>query len=266
VDDKFITTWQSAAYKALTGITQNDIGIKDSSGNYLFSAYVGTILPFYNMNKTNITVLVPIKNQRQIAEMKSVKLALEAASILPIPATMTNFSKILSVMQQRVYGWGNLGMYNDCSSELKNIYALFGIYVPRNTKSIDNAGKMVDLSTMSANERQAYLTHSALPLLTFIHIKGHVMLYIGTYDKSYNGSNDKIKNSYPLIYQQVWGLRDIKQTYRAIIGQSVFFPLLDNYAEDKNLISPITYSMFRVVDLSSEPDKNYKPDLNELLY
>ncbi|HLX54475.1 MAG TPA: SH3 domain-containing protein [Aquella sp.] len=266
VDDKFIATWQSAAYKMLAGITQNDIGIKDNSGKYLFSAYVGTILPLYMLNKTDIKVLVPVKNQRQMAEMKSVKLLVTEGSVLPIPATVANFSKILGVMQQRIYGWGNLGMYNDCSSELKNIFALFGIYVQRNTKSIDNAGKMTDLSTMSATERQRYLAQSALPLLTFIHVKGHVMLYVGTYDKNYNGSNSKVKNAYPLIYEQVWGLRDTKQTYRSIIGQSVFFPLLESYTEDKNLATPLSYSMFRVIDLSSEPDKNYKPDLNELLY
>jgi hypothetical protein len=266
VDDDFITTWQNVVYKALVGITQNDVGIKDSLGNYLFSAYVGTILPLYTSSTTNMTVLVPIKSHNQMAEIRSIRLSSDYAGILPIPATPKNFSKILSVMQNRIYGWGNLDLYNDCSSELKNIYALFGIYVQRNTKSIDNAGKMTDLSAMNAKERIAYLKSKALPLLTFIHLKGHVMLYVGTYDKSYNGTNEKVIESYPLIYQQVWGLRDVKQTYRSIIGKSVFFPLLNDYAEDKNLASALSYSMFRVINIAVMPDKSYKPGLDELLY
>jgi hypothetical protein len=266
VDDDFITTWQNVAFKSLVGITQNNVGIQDSLGNYLFSAYVGTILPLYTLSKTNMTVLVPIKSHTQMAEIRSIKLSSEHASALPLPASMENFSKILSVMQNRIYGWGNLDLYNDCSSELKNIYALFGIYVQRNTKSIDNAGKMTDLSAMHAPQRVAYLTHKALPLLTFIHVKNHVMLYVGTYDKSYNGSNGRLKASYPLIYQQVWGLRDVGETYRSIIGQSVFFPLLTGYTEDKNLASPLSYSMFNVINLAEMPDKNYKPGLDELLY
>lgn len=266
VDDKFVTTWQVTAYKALVGITQNNLSIKDTGGNYLFSAYVGTVLPLAKSDSSDLTVFVPVRNQKLMAEIKTAKLSSAMAGILPITATTANIARVLEIMQKRPYGWGNLDMYNDCSSELKNIYTLFGFYIPRNTRSIDNAGKMVDLSARSMNERLSYLMQNGIPLLTFIHINGHVVLYVGKYDKNYSGTVTRVYKEYPLVYQQVWGLRDIKQSYRSIIGQSVFLPFLSSYAEDKNLIPQSSYSMFRMIYLTQEPDKNYKPDLNELLY
>lgn len=266
VDDNFIATWQSAANKSLLGVVKNDISIKDNLGNYLFSAYVGTILPLSSVEKSKYMVLMPIKNQQGLAEIKSTILSSEQGAMLPIAATTANISKILSTMQGRTYGWGNLDMYNDCSSELKNIFVLFGVYVQRNTKSIDNAGKMIDLSDKPVGERLSYLMQNMSPLLTLIHINGHVVLYIGKYGKSYTGNGSKVDKEYPLVYQQVWGLRDFRQTYRAIVGQSVFFPFLSAYPEDKNLIPQSSFSMFRIIDLTKEPDRNYKPDLGELLY
>lgn len=268
--EDFIQHWQSAIALAMVGITQNNIGVRDETQRHLFNGYVGTILPAIptaTLGDNTLVALVPVKNNSQIAEIRQVRLSATQASILPIHATIANFARILKVMQLRQYGWGNSGLYNDCSSELKNIFALFGIYMQRNTKSMDNAGKMTDLSPLSMQHRMAYLQKNAAPLFTVIHINGHVMLYVDKYTKSYKvDTTDTSKNAYPLVYQQAWGLSNAKRTYRAIIGQSVFLPLLDSYVENAELRSEAKSSMFRLIDLTHEPDPDYRPNLQELLY
>lgn len=260
VDNKFIGTWQNSAYNNLAGVSNNQVSISAVTGQYLATLYVGVLLPLVQKNNNTSEVLFPYKVHAK-AGIKIAQISSSNIVKLPLLVNRKNFAKIFKVMQLRPYGWGNIGMYNDCSSEIKNIFALFGIFIPRNTSSIDNAGQVIDISNLDAVSRSKYLLSNGVPFLTLIHIKGHVMLYIGEY--SQNSANGEI-DSYPLSYQQIWGLRPADNSYRSIIGQSVFLPLWFKYPEDQNLRSQLDAKTFKLIYLN---DINYSvPNLHDLLY
>lgn len=259
VDDKFISKYQAAAYNNLVGITNNNVSIMSPSDVYLLTGYVGVFLPLLTNTSGIIKMLLPIR-VNGLAEIRTAEIESAAGVQLPLPLTKANFASVLKIMQARPYGWGNFNMYNDCSAEMKSIFTLFGIFIPRNTASIDHAGNVVDVSVLDLKSRVNYLLKNGLPLLTLIHVKGHVVLYIGDYENNIGG----VKEHYPLSYQQVWGLRPVDNSYRSIIGQSVFLPLWSNYPENNQLRTMLSASMFKLIYLNST--KLYTPELQDLLY
>ena len=52
---------------------------------------------------------------------------------------------------------------------------------------------------MSAKERLVYLSKYGKAFLTLIHLRGHIMIYLGDY-------TDAKGNTFPLSYQNIWGL------------------------------------------------------------
>lgn len=259
VDNKFIQRWQKAAYAKLAGIIQTNVSLIDQNNNYRFTGYVGMILPILSENTKQIKVMLAVKQLNGTATIQNAVLPKTAVVRLPLMATPENFARIIKTLQLRPYGWGGLGFYNDCSAEMKAIFSVFGIYLPRNTSNQGLAGKVVDLKTATPANRLAYVIKNAVPLLTLIHIKGHILLYIG----NYVGSNGLLV---PLSYQQRWGIAPYDQSYRAIVGQSVFLPLLSKYLEEPNLAPEVTSSVFELIYLNQWPLHPLKQDLSELLY
>ena len=78
--------------------------------------------------------------------------------------------------------------------------------------------------------------------LTLLYIGNHVVLYIGHFH------NKTANAEVPMTYQNMWGLKP-RASYparRAIIGQSVFFPLLLEYPEDLTLRSQAASDIFKI--------------------
>ena len=117
----------------------------------------------------------------------------------------------------------------------------------------------MDLAKVSSAKRLDYLLKDGVPLLTLVKIGGHILMYVGDYQAA-DGS--KVAMS----YQQMWGLAPKDRSYRAVLGQSVFLPLLLSYPEDKELYPELANSQFYLVYLNQFPVKKLKQGLNELLY
>ena len=121
------------------------------------------------------------------------------------------------------YGWGGLFFSTDCSSALKNIYAAFGIWLPRNSGAQAAIGKQVNLSKLSAAERQNYILRYGAPFTTLIHVPGHIMMYLG-------GEDGKV-----ITFQNVWAFQTWNKERggycegRAIVGKALLLPLELNY-------------------------------------
>ena len=260
VDDKFISFWQSAAYKNIVGISNSNVSIiNEKSGEYQFSGYVGMVFPLAkHINSTN-EILIPQKLLNGMAGITKARLAGIDASILPLDATPENFSKLFKALQGRPYGWGSLGFYTDCSAEMKAIYTMFGLYMPRNTRHQRDAGKTVDITALSGNDRLDYLIKNGDPLFTLVRLKGHILMYVGTY-KYVDG------RQVAMTYQQMWGLSPQNKTSRAVIGQSVFLPLLTSFPEDTNLGSQLDNSIFELIYLDQFPEKQLRTGINQLMY
>lgn len=250
VNNQFIQQWQQAAYEKLSGIKRANISVYNETGQHQFYASVGMLFPQISSS----TILIPVKQANGYASIEKGITAAENIILLPWSASPEHFAEIFSILKGREYGWGGLNFYNDCSAEMKAIFSLFGIFMPRNTQSQILAGYMKDISSLSNVERSEYLMSKGSPLLTLVHVKGHILLYIGTY-------KDKKGKAFPLSYQQVWSLYPKDKSSRSVIGQAVFLPLLTHYPEDTHLAPQLDNELFQVVYLNQFPEKTLKQNL-----
>ncbi len=241
VSETFVRQWQDAAKKRWMAITRTEIPLRDETGRYLYAGYMGAVFPAEGER-----VMLPVADIQGKAVIKYGKIAGDRAATIPLAATPRNFSRLISALIGRPYGWGNLYFYNDCSAELKSLFAPFGIWLPRWSSDQPKAGRVVDLSFATKEQRLAYLHKEGKPFMTIVYIGGHVFLYVGKH-----ASLDPKKEGKwtAMTYQSVWGLKPKSSTKRAVIGRSVFLPLLLQYPEDKSLVSMADKGAFKVIYL-----------------
>ena len=245
-NNKFVNQWQKAAKERLVAITTTKTSIIDVKGNFLFSAYIGSVFPMVNDHVTTTRKLMVPVAENGYAAVKYAKISTDNAVIMPMPATPHNMAKILSSLVGRSYGWGNAYFYNDCSAELKNLYTPFGIWLPRHSAAQAEFGTMVDISNATPQQRLDYLMQNGKPFFTVVYINGHVFMYIGNYPNPQN------KNSLmAMTYQNIWGLRSAKEVNtRVVIGGGVFFPLSLHYPEIPEVDSLAAKKYFKVTYLA----------------
>jgi hypothetical protein len=269
-DERFVDAWRAATGKSLGAVTAASAPVRDSRGVFRFDAPAGTMLPLlpslaslpslpnapaHAARQTapgggaseagtvmaapaRREVLVPVRDTDGRALIRTA--ALSEAQIAPMPfaATPRHLAMLMKALIGRPYGWGNSGLYNDCSSELQSIFAAFGVGLPRHSSTQMSAGRMIDLSASSPAQRLDYLAQHGEPFRTLIYIGGHVMLYIG------NTTRDGV--TVPVVYQDVWGLRPADNSRRAVIGGSVILPLFEHIPEDATLQSLAATPTFQI--------------------
>jgi len=260
-DNTFINTWTKAANNQLAAITHTKTNLVDSKGNFLLLAYVGSIFPG-SPSAAGIQIMVPVVDENRNAVIKNAFVSAENSALMPLIATPHHFSTIMSTMINRPYGWGSMYFYNDCSAELKSLFTPFGIWLPRHSSDQVTVGKMIDMTSQPPDKRLAYLMENGQRFLTLIYIGGHVILYVGNYSEQ--GS------LMAMTYQNIWGLSPSPANRRAVIGESVLFPMLLQYPEDTSLISLAAKKYFQVSYLNQLPItylmKEKLIDIKSLMY
>lgn len=92
------------------------------------------------------------------------------------------------------YGWGGMFGEQDCSKFIQEIYATTGLHLPRNSASQSSVGyAKITLNSFDKLPRVQQLNNSAKAGITILHLKGHIVLYIGNYLGE------------PFIIHTVWG-------------------------------------------------------------
>ncbi|MCK4441420.1 MAG: SH3 domain-containing protein, partial [Sulfurovaceae bacterium] len=92
------------------------------------------------------------------------------------------------------YGWGGSFGEQDCSKFIQQIYATTGVRLPRNSSSQSISGdNYLELSNIDRITKENRLISLAPIGATIVHLKGHIMLYIGDYKGE------------PYVIQTVWG-------------------------------------------------------------
>lgn len=268
-NDRFIQHWQRAAKNKLAAITQTETAITDMQNkNYHFKAYVGAVFPFVLENGQSYQILFPVKDLTGHAHIRKAIVSKNNVAAMPLAATPENFVKLFKTLQNRPYGWGGLHFLNDCSAELKSIYTPFGFWLNRHSSEQVKAGKMIDKSNLNPKEKIAYLKKEGRPFMTFVYNTKHVFIYLGNFanphakdnkndNNSNNGSdstNDSDKDLIPMTYQNLWGLKPLDGSRRAVVGKALLLPLLEIFPEDKELNSHANHKDFKVIFLDEWPD------------
>jgi len=92
------------------------------------------------------------------------------------------------------YGWGGMYGEQDCSKFLQEVYATVGIKLPRNSTSQSKVSDAkVELSGLSKTSKHTFLRTTGMAGGTILHLKGHIVLYLGEYKGE------------PYIIHTVWG-------------------------------------------------------------
>jgi hypothetical protein len=93
------------------------------------------------------------------------------------------------------YGWGGLGGKRDCSALTRDLFAPFGLWLPRNSSEQAFAGRFISFKDLSPAAKEALIVHTGAPWRTLLWTPGHIMLYIG------------IHQGKPLIFHNFWSIR-----------------------------------------------------------
>lgn len=260
----FMTSWKLAAQNQLAAITKTQTSMVNQEGIYRFSAYVGSVFPSEKVGN-DFRLMVPAVDASQQAIIDYAVVPATHATTMPVATTPHNFAAIINTLAGRQYGWGNMYFYNDCSGEMKSLFTPFGIWLPRHSSEQINVGKVVDMSSQTAEQRLNYLMGHGQRLMTLVYIGGHIVLYVGNFPNP----NSKNHETMAMLYEDMWGLSPHPSIRRSVIGQSVFFPMLLKFPEDASLVSQAGKSYFQVSFLN-EPI-NYlnliqQVDLKMLMY
>jgi cell wall-associated NlpC family hydrolase len=96
------------------------------------------------------------------------------------PLTRANLINQGFRMLNSTYGWGGVGGNRDCSRFMMDLFATFGILLPRNSWRQSQAGtRHVEVAGLSDAAKVEAIEAAAATGIVLMYFKGHVMLYLG---------------------------------------------------------------------------------------
>jgi hypothetical protein len=190
------------------------VPLYDENGVFLFQSKIGMMLALIDEDEDeeSYTLLAVSSYKTSKPLFVKTKVSKEIASKNPLAFNAQNLSKILSEVSPSKYGWGGMYEQRDCSSMMRDIFTPFGIWLPRNSYSQSKVGEVIQLDNLSDDEKIKTIKEKAVAFKTLLYRKGHIMLYVGTY-------NDEI-----VIFHDMWGIRTLKDGIegRIVVGKAIF--------------------------------------------
>ncbi|NCO00573.1 MAG: glycoside hydrolase [Epsilonproteobacteria bacterium] len=228
LDKKYTDAWQEA--KQLF-ITKENISIFSNEGDFLFKSKIGMMLAIVDKNESDYTVLTVAAYKNSKPMFLKATLSKDVVSENILTFSKENIDHIISEISLSNYGWG--GMYNqrDCSSMLRDLFSVFGVWLPRNSSQQSRMGTIISLENLEDEEKIKLIKEKAIPFQTLLYKKGHIVLYVGTY------------NGEIIIFHNTWGIKTKKDGVagRVVIGRSIFSSLRlgknqENYDEESEIL------------------------------
>jgi hypothetical protein len=228
LDKKYTDVWQKA--QQIFFIKEN-IPLYNTKGNFLFYSKIGMMLALISEDNEYFTALA-ISSYRATEPMfEKIKIPKSIATKDVLSLNKNALTNIMSEVFKSNYGWGGIYGQRDCSSTLRDMYAPFGIWLPRNSSQQAKVGKVFKLKNLSDEEKIALIKEKAVPFQTLLYKKGHIVLYVGTL-------NDEI-----VIFHNTWGIKTNEDMVegRFIVGRTVFSTLrlgknLEDYDEEAEIL------------------------------
>jgi hypothetical protein len=141
-------------------------------------------------------MLVAVAAGKGKAAVQNVVVSKEIATMKPMKLNAANMTGLTNELINEPYGWGGMYQNRDCSSMIRDLFAPFGLWLPRNSgDQAKKGGLFIDLANLSREEKEALIKRRGIPYLTLIWRPGHIMLYIGEHGGK------------PLVFHNLWGIR-----------------------------------------------------------
>jgi len=148
-----------------------------------------------------------------------------------LPFNKETIEMILSQLQNNIYGWGGMYGQRDCSATIRDFFAPFGIWLPRNSSQQAKIGEVISFDGMDDRQKIDTIKKYAIPFETLLYKKGHIVLYVGTF------------NNNVIIFHNTWGVKTSleKKEGRYIIGKPIFSTLdfgqnLKGYKKENSIL------------------------------
>ena len=190
-DEEFRRLWRDAP---LAACHDDDVPLKDENGRFLAHADIGTVLPFERVDGT-MRVLVPMRDTDGNVRIARARTSASSFRAMPQPLTPGRVAELGDRMMGQSYGWGGMYGDRDCSSTLRDLFAPFGVWLPRNSSAQAGAGLKIDLRKLSPEDKERRILADGIPFLTLLQLPGHIGLYVGPH------------NGRPAFFHNIWGLR-----------------------------------------------------------
>lgn len=229
VDEAFRRLWTGGSFAALVkdNVPLPGTGPAGQTGR----GDIGAILPLAGKRGNTLNVLVPKAGKDGYAQIAELAIAGGAALEKPLPLTPGNVAAVGNEMMNQPYGWGGTLGQRDCSALTRDLFAPFGIWLPRNSVAQARRGTVIPLTGLSLREKESILAQNGLPFFSLVGMRGHIMLYVGLW------------KGRPAIFHNVWGVRTVEDgddDARLVIGKAVVTSLTPGM-ELKNLYRPVTF-------------------------
>lgn len=224
VSPEFRSAFETSQMLALTDDRQP---IRDDLGLHLGMGRIGMVLPTDDETCPvgTFAALFPVSDDHGMAQLRRVFLPEDAARPMPLTPTPATFAALADRLMGQQYGWGGLYGNRDCSAMIMDLYAPFGINLPRNSRQqLEQGGRFTDMSQLDLQQKRRTIVQEGLPFMTILGKPGHVMVYIGTGQGSEAGpSTDADGLPRPLALHTMWGLKTSEngKPGRQVIGKTV---------------------------------------------
>lgn len=208
VDEAFMAAFQSGSYAA---ILRDNVALPGGA-----VADIGCVLPLAGASGDQVTALAPMSAPGGAATLSRVTLSVQDAAPMPLAATPRRIAQVADRMMGQAYGWGGIDDTRDCSSLVRDLFAPFGVYLPRNSSAQAKAGPTMSLEGLTPAQKEEALLSRGIPFLTLVWMRGHIMLYVGEFQGR------------PAVFHNIWGLRTLLPDGgdgRLVLGRAVITTL-----------------------------------------
>lgn len=216
VDKQFIKEWKIGPY---VGLIRDHLAIVGSEHHFHFLGRIGALYPLatkVNLTSGNYAIKIAVANSHNHAVINNAVINAQEAAVFPLAATSKNIAMIINHLLGEYYGWGGMNGYRDCSETQADLFAPFGIWLPRNSVEQADTRTYISLKQLPATQKQQLIIEKGIPFLTLLKLPGHIVLYIGQ------------RKGVAYIFHNFWGVhtRNIfGEPGRAIVGKTSITPI-----------------------------------------
>jgi len=213
-DRNFCAHYESKAMVALRKDETSLVG----QGMFLGQTHIGAIFPLDSRSGQGLMVKVPVRDAAGRAKIALAELGYPQASRMPLPLTSRSVAEVADAMSGQLYGWGGMFENRDCSSNMRDLFLPFGIWLPRNSShQAKYGGEFISLEGMDVKSKLHAIRTQGVPFASLVWLPGHIGLYLGT-----DGRDQ------PLLLHNLWGVRTALpdgSEGRAVVGRLVISTL-----------------------------------------
>ena len=218
-DIAWVTDAQAKLYEnqPYVGMIHDQVPVYDPSGQFLWTARVGMMMPVVRETPHFYIVRVVKRSSGGMAIIDRAVVSKSDAGRKPIALTAENLARVGMSLIGQPYGWGDLYGDRDCASMIQDMFVPFGIWLPRNGNDQGRyGGYFVNLKSLAPADKEKMILSNGVPFLTLLWLKGHIMVYVGS------------QEGRALAFHNIWGIRtrsaDGKEG-RHLIGKAVITTL-----------------------------------------